>query len=203
MKKLPQKEKLTHLQVELEVTTAKVKGVKEGEDRDKVAEEDQVEGPEEALHLDQAHPDPNLDQEVVLLEELAGIRVLQAQEDLPHQPEELRLAEEVHPEAQEEAHLEALEARLEELVGIRVHPAQEDLHHQPEELHQTEEVHQEAQEEAHLEALEVDLKGVQEEAHLEVQEDHLTQEAVEVLQFLNQATLLQQDLVQVDLKVDP
>ena len=88
-------------------------------------------------------------------------------------------------------------------MGIRVHPAQEDLHHQPEELHQTEEVHQEAQEEAHLEALEVDLQGVQEEAHLEVQEDHLTQEAVEVLQFLNQATLLQQDLVQVDLKVDP
>lgn len=158
MKKLPQKEKLTHLQVELEVTTAKVKGVKKGEDRDKVVEEDQLEGPEEALHLDQAHPDPNLDQEVVLLEELAGIRVLQAQEDLPHQPEE---------------------------------------------LHQTEEVHQEAQEEAHLEALEVDLQGVQEEAHLEVQEDHLTQEAVEVLQFLNQATLLQQDLVQVDLKVDP
>ena len=199
MKKLPQKEKLTHLQVELEVTTAKVKGVKKGEDRDKVVEEDQLEGPEEALHLDQAH----LDQEVVLLEELAGIRMLQAQEDLPHQQEELRLAEEVHPEAQEEAHLEALEARLEELVGIRVHPAQEDLPHQPEDLHQTEEVHQEAQEEAHLEALEVDLQGVQEEAHLEVQEDHLTQEAVEVLQFLNQATLLQQDLVQVDLKVDP
>ena len=49
----------------------------------------------------------------------------------------------------------------------------------------------------------MDLQGVQEEAHLEVQEDHLTQEAVEVLQFLNQATLLQQDLVQEDLKVDP
>lgn len=95
MKKLLQKElpTLLKVQVELEAIIAKGKGDKEGEDRDKVAEEGQVEGPEEALHLDQAHLDPNLHQEVVLPEELAVIRVFQAQKDLPHQPEELRLAE--------------------------------------------------------------------------------------------------------------
>jgi len=204
MKKLPQKEKLIQVQVALEATIAKGKVVKEGEDRDKVAEEDQVEGLEEALHLDPVHPGPNLDQGVVPLEELVGIRVHQAQEGLPHQQEEVHqeAQEEVHQEAQEDPHLEAQEVvLLEESVVIKVHPAHKDLPHHPEELHLTEEVHQEGPEEAHLEAQEVDLQGVLEEAHLEVQEDHLTQEAVVVLLVLKQATLLQQD--QVDLKVDP
>lgn len=192
--------------MEPEATIAKgkvVRVVKEGEDRDKVVVEDQAVGLEVALHLDLTHLGPNQDQEVVLLEQLVGIRVHQAQEDLLHHPEELPLTEEVLQEAQEDLHQEAQEVvLLGELGVIRVHPAQEDLPHHPEVLHPTEEVHQEVQEEAHLEALEVDLQGVLEEAHLEVQEDLLTQEAVVVLQVLKQATLLQQDLVQVDLKVD-
>lgn len=104
-----------------------------------------------------------------------GIRVHPAQEDLPHQPEDLHQTEEVHQEVQEEAHLEAQEV---DLQGVQ------------------EEAHLGEQEEAHPE--------VQEEAHLEVQEDHLTQEAVQVLQDLKQDTEhLAVDLVQVDLKVDP
>ena len=89
MKKLLQKElpTLLKVQVELEAIIAKGKGDKEGEDRDKVAEEGQVEGPEEALHLDQAHLHLNLDPEAVPLVELVGIRALQAQEDLLPQPE--------------------------------------------------------------------------------------------------------------------
>lgn len=207
MMKMLQKEKLIQVLVELEATIAKGKVVKEGEDRDKVAEEDQVDRPEEALHLDPAHLGPDLDQGVVPLEQLVGIRVHQAQEDLPHQA--LPQIEEILQEAQEEAHQEAQEdpqletqevVLLGELVVIKVHPAQEDLPHHLEELHLTEEVHQEVQGVAHLEALEVDLQGVLEEAHLEVREDLLTQEAGVVLQVLKLATLLQQD--QGDLKVD-